>query len=211
MFTVWTVLHWGNIRLCNILINRRNTLFYKQVKSQRSSEERVESIWSFLYSPHSFPGLNRKNNQFYYLLHADKLALKNEMQRSHSRWHQQQRHAKKTKRPNNPILCSSKRKWSDTLAGTSVFAEDNLKKSVDSRLWKTQTSKHPCCFFPQCYVIRGMWKSAVSNRRGLLTGEGSLSALCRSLNSPVPIFIGIPIMMHSDTPERGTQEMLRHN
>lgn len=41
-----------------------------------------------------------------------------------------------------------------------------------------------------------------------MTGVGTLSALCRSLNNPVPIFIGIPIMMHSDTPETGTQTTL---
>lgn len=51
----------------------------------------------------------------------------------------------------------------------------------------------------------------MSKRRGLLAGEGSFSALCKSLNSPVPIFIGIPIMMHSDTPGRGRQEMIIDN
>lgn len=61
---------------------------------------------------------------------------------------------------------------------------------------------------PFYYVLSGIWKSALSKRRGLLAGEGSLLALCKSLNSPVPIFIGIPIMMHSDTPERGRREMM---
>lgn len=51
------------------------------------------------------------------------------------------------------------------------------------------------------YVTRGMWNSLVSKIRGLLGGLGSLSALCSSLKSPVPMFMGIPIMMHSDTPE----------
>lgn len=105
-----------------------------------------------------------------------------------------------------------KKKLSDSLAGTSVFTQENLKMSVENRLCKKfqslQNFKHTCSVFSQCYVIRGIWKSALSKRSGLLTGEGSLSALCRSLNSPVPIFIGIPIMMHSDTPETGTQEML---
>lgn len=41
-----------------------------------------------------------------------------------------------------------------------------------------------------------------------MTGVGTLTALCRSLNNPVPIFIGIPMMMHSDTPETGTQATL---
>lgn len=83
------------------------------------------------------------------------------------------------------------------------------EKKTKTKHFQSQTFKHTCSVFSQCYVIRGMWKSALSNRSGLLAGEGSLSALCRSLNSPVPIFIGIPIMMHSDTPETGTQEMLR--
>lgn len=60
--------------------------------------------------------------------------------------------------------------------------------------------------FSQCYVIRGMWKSELSKSSGLLGGDGSLSALWRSLKSPVPIFIGIPIMIHSDTPETQIQE-----
>lgn len=50
------------------------------------------------------------------------------------------------------------------------------------------------------YVARGRWKSGLSNRSGLVKGTGSLSALCSSLNSPVPMFMGIPMMMHSDTP-----------
>lgn len=101
-----------------------------------------------------------------------------------------------------------------TLAGTSVFVEVNLKRSVDSRLPKEKKKvhcKHSCCFFARCYVIRGIWKSEFSKRRGLLTGEGSLSALCKSLNNPVPMFIGIPIMIHSDTPETGPQEKLKPN
>lgn len=51
------------------------------------------------------------------------------------------------------------------------------------------------------YVTRGMWNSFVSKIRGLLGGLGSLSALWSSLKSPVPMFMGIPMMMHSDTPE----------
>lgn len=51
-----------------------------------------------------------------------------------------------------------------------------------------------------CYVARGRWKSGLSKRSGLVTGAGSLSALCSSLNRPVPMFMGIPMMMHSDTP-----------
>ena len=49
-------------------------------------------------------------------------------------------------------------------------------------------------------VTRGMWNSFVSKIRGLLGGFGSLLALCSSLKSPVPMFIGIPMMMHSDEP-----------
>lgn len=51
------------------------------------------------------------------------------------------------------------------------------------------------------YVTRGIWNSFVSKIKGLLGGLGSLSALCSSLKSPVPMFMGIPMMMHSDTPE----------
>lgn len=51
------------------------------------------------------------------------------------------------------------------------------------------------------YVTRGMWNSFVSKIRGLRGGLGSLSALWSSLKSPVPMFMGIPMMMHSDTPE----------
>lgn len=50
------------------------------------------------------------------------------------------------------------------------------------------------------YVTRGMWNSFVSKTRGLRGGLGSLLALCSSLKSPVPMFMGIPMMMHSDTP-----------
>ena len=46
-----------------------------------------------------------------------------------------------------------------------------------------------------------MWNSFVSKMRGLLGGLGSLWALWSSLKSPVPMFMGIPMMMHSDTPE----------
>ena len=46
-----------------------------------------------------------------------------------------------------------------------------------------------------------MWNSLVSKMRGLLGGLGSLLALWSSLKSPVPMFMGIPMMMHSDTPE----------
>ena len=46
-----------------------------------------------------------------------------------------------------------------------------------------------------------MWNSFVSKMRGLLGGLGSLLALWSSLKSPVPMFMGIPMMMHSDTPE----------
>lgn len=49
-----------------------------------------------------------------------------------------------------------------------------------------------------------MWNSFVSKIRGLMGGFGSLLALCNSLKSPVPMFIGIPMMMHSDTP--GTKQ-----
>lgn len=66
--------------------------------------------------------------------------------------------------------------------------------------------EHP--FILPDYVLRGIWKAALSKRSGLLAGEGSLSALCRSLNSPVPIFIGMPIIMHSDTPETGRWQMM---
>lgn len=48
----------------------------------------------------------------------------------------------------------------------------------------------------------GIWNSLLSNIRGLLGGVDSLSALCNSLKSPVPIFIGIPMMMHSETPTK---------
>lgn len=50
------------------------------------------------------------------------------------------------------------------------------------------------------YVTSGMWNSFVSKIRGLLGGLGSLLALWSSLKSPVPMFMGIPMMMHSDTP-----------
>lgn len=63
------------------------------------------------------------------------------------------------------------------------------------------------------YVTRGMWNSFVSKIRGLLGGLGSLSALCSSLKSPVPMFMGIPMMMHSDTPEtnqKGDERAFQH-
>lgn len=49
-------------------------------------------------------------------------------------------------------------------------------------------------------MARGRWNSGPSKSSGLVTGAGSRSALCSSLNSPVPMFMGIPMMMHSDTP-----------
>ena len=57
------------------------------------------------------------------------------------------------------------------------------------------------------YVTNGVWKSGLSKSSGLLGGEGSLSALCSSLNSPVPMFIGMPMMMHSDTPEEDRENV----
>lgn len=57
------------------------------------------------------------------------------------------------------------------------------------------------------YVTRGMWNSFVSKMRGLLGGFGSLLALWSSLKSPVPMFMGIPMMMHSDTPETNQKEI----
>lgn len=54
---------------------------------------------------------------------------------------------------------------------------------------------------PRDYVTRGMWNSLVSKIKGLLGGLGSLLALWSSLKRPVPMFIGIPMMMHSDTPQ----------
>lgn len=57
------------------------------------------------------------------------------------------------------------------------------------------------------YVTRGMWNSFVSKIRGLLGGFGSLLALWSSLKSPVPMFMGIPMMMHSDTPETNQKEI----
>lgn len=57
------------------------------------------------------------------------------------------------------------------------------------------------------YVTRGMWNSFVSKIRGLLGGLGSLLALWSSLKSPVPMFMGIPMMMHSDTPETNQKEI----
>lgn len=59
----------------------------------------------------------------------------------------------------------------------------------------------------QDYVTRGMWNSFVSKIRGLLGGLGSLLALWSSLKSPVPMFMGIPMMMHSDTPETNQKEI----
>lgn len=59
------------------------------------------------------------------------------------------------------------------------------------------------------YVARGMWKSALSNSRGLWVREGARSAFCSSLNRPVPMFMGMPMMMHSDTPANG-KERRRH-
>lgn len=47
----------------------------------------------------------------------------------------------------------------------------------------------------------------LSKIKGLLGGSGSLSALCRSLNSPVPMFMGMPIIMHSETPNRRDKGM----
>lgn len=58
----------------------------------------------------------------------------------------------------------------------------------------------------ECYVTIGIWNSLLSNIRGLLGGVDSLSALCKSLKSPVPIFIGIPMMMHSETPGEGKKK-----
>lgn len=90
--------------------------------------------------------------------------------------------------------------------------DHHLAKKKQSKLYLKHSSKkaegnNPVCL--QCYVIRGIWKSVLSKRRGLLGGEGSLSPLCRSLKSPVPIFIGMPMMMHSDTPGTRTQDILQ--
>ena len=56
----------------------------------------------------------------------------------------------------------------------------------------------------------GRWKSGVSKRRGRRLGFKSASDCCRSLKRPVPIAIGIPIMMHSETPA-STPEFNHHN
>lgn len=89
-------------------------------------------------------------------------------------------------------------------------ARKEKKSQIFCWILQEEMTRHPgrhfcschVCWTCLCYVMRGIWKSGLSKSRGRLTGEGSFSALCRSLNSPVPMFMGIPMMMHSDTPER---------
>lgn len=56
------------------------------------------------------------------------------------------------------------------------------------------------------YWPRGMWKSGLSKSKGLRGGLGSFVALCKSLKSPVPMFMGMPIIMHSETPAETQRE-----
>lgn len=56
------------------------------------------------------------------------------------------------------------------------------------------------------YGAKGMWKSGLSKSNGLRGGLGSFVALCKSLKSPVPIFMGIPIIIHSDTPAESQED-----
>lgn len=79
--------------------------------------------------------------------------------------------------------------------GASVL-EHRRQLRVSSPLETAQGPWSP----PLDYVARGMWNSSVSKMRALRGGRGSLSALWSSLKSPVPMFMGIPMMMHSDTP-----------
>lgn len=69
-------------------------------------------------------------------------------------------------------------------------------------------SKHSLRWTSEHYWTRGMWKSGLSKSKGLRGGLGSFEALCRSLKSPVPMFMGIPIIMHSDTPVETQDERL---
>lgn len=79
--------------------------------------------------------------------------------------------------------------------GASVL-EHRWQLRVSSPVETVQGAWSP----PLHYVASGMWNSSVSKRRALRGGRGSRSALCSSLKSPVPMFMGIPMMMHSDTP-----------
>lgn len=84
------------------------------------------------------------------------------------------------------------------------------KASRHRMMWKQQEmcSKHSLLWTSEDYWTRGMWKSGLSKSKGLRGGLGSFVALCKSLKSPVPIFMGIPIIMHSDTPAEPQEEWL---
>ena len=69
---------------------------------------------------------------------------------------------------------------------------------------------------PYSYQFHRIWSSLSvflanenswqSNRSCLLLATAGFSGLCSNLNTPVPIDIGIPIMMHSLTPRKGREE-----
>lgn len=92
--------------------------------------------------------------------------------------------------------------WHDGDIRVSVPGSTKLRQLLVSSPFLDRTRSRGQEVVPSSldYVTRGMWNSFVSKISGLLGGFGSLLALWSSLKSPVPMFMGIPMMMHSDTP-----------
>lgn len=94
---------------------------------------------------------------------------------------------------------SKKKKWH--AVAVKVITVNREWTNPETGLWR----KH------EGYEAIEMWKSGLSKSNGLRGGFGSFTALCNSLKSPVPIFMGIPIIMHSDTPGKRETERERED
>lgn len=161
-------LHWGNI-LCNFLITEK-TQFNKQVKSQKRT-----SILNFLYSPHRLQDWNWNNKQLHSLCNSCMLTnLLCKIKCSILRVCGVSNNIAAKKKTTSFSGKSPNRKWSDTVAGTSLFAEDNLKMSIDNRLWEIHKFHTPLPFLSlmlceQRYMEVGTIKEERPfDRRGIL-------------------------------------------
>lgn len=96
-----------------------------------------------------------------------------------------------------PTVSSGKNRFGKAQNDAKWAAEQLEICSKGSLLWTSERVD---------YGAKGMWKSGLSKSNGLRGGLGSFVALCKSLKSPVPIFMGIPIIIHSDTPAEAQED-----